>query len=108
ALKTNLALALVAVATTALARDGTIHRAKEHAKNSYIVMLYRDQPAGQIAAELQTRHGGKLTGVMPDLHGFSIEVPNEHVAEAIARDPRVAEVEEDAISHPIGCPRDLK
>src|SRR5580765_3731525 len=100
-------VALVAVSLSAYAGDGKIHRVGKKVPNSYIVMLYQGQPADSIGPELEKRHGGKLQGVMKHLGMFSIHLPNEAAAEALARDPRVAEVEEDEVVHAASCARQL-
>src|SRR6267142_5688782 len=90
-------VAVLAVSLSAYGDDGKIHRVGKKVPNSYIVMLYQGQPADSIGSELEKRHGGKLQGVMKHLGMFSIHLPNETAAEALARDPRVAEVEEDEV-----------
>lgn len=89
------------------AGDGKIHRQPKKVANRYIVMLYTDQPADAIGQELERRHGGKLAAVAKELGMFSIKLPNEAAAEAIARDARVAEVQEDGILEAQACNRTL-
>src|SRR5216684_9145157 len=89
------------------AGDGTIHRMKEKVPSRYMVMLYKGQPTEAIGPEMEKGHGGKVSGIMKELGMFSIDLPNEAAAEAIARDPRVALVQEDGVLHVAGCNRQL-
>src|SRR5258708_27883465 len=100
-------VAVLAVSLSAYGGDGKIHRVGKKVPNSYIVMLYQGQPADSIGPELEKLHGGKLQGGMKHLDLFSIHLPNEAAAEALARDPRVAEVEEDEVVYAADCARQL-
>jgi subtilisin family serine protease len=81
--------------------DGDLRKAsKSPVKGSYIVVLaedaeVRDLPA--MANEMAYKHFGRLGHVYERaLRGFSVEM-TEGQARALARDPRVAWVEEDAV-----------
>ncbi len=67
---------------------------------SYLVMLRDDTPAGQVekvARGLARAHGGSAVALYRHaLRGFAARL-SERAAEALARDPRVALVEEDAV-----------
>ncbi len=79
--------------------NGDLRKAQRAIPGSYIVVLedegIRDLPA--VANEMAAQHGGRL-GFLYEraLRGFSIELP-EGRARALAHDPRVAWVEEDAV-----------
>lgn len=105
--RTAILTVFVLSSLAARAGDGKLHRMTEKVPNSYIVMLYKNQLTDAIGPELEKRHRGKLVAAMKDLYEFSIMLPNEQAAEAIARDPRVEEVQEDSISHLASCPRQL-
>jgi subtilisin family serine protease len=81
--------------------QGDLRKAsKNPVKGSYIVVLeedaeIRDLPA--VASEMAYKHFGRLGHVYERaLRGFSVEM-TEGQARALARDPRVAWVEEDAV-----------
>lgn len=100
-------MAVFAVSLSAYGGDGKIHRVGRKLEKSYIVMLNKGEQAELIGPELEKRHGGKLQGLMKHLDMFSIRLPNEAAAEALARDPRVAEVEEDEVLYAASCNRAL-
>lgn len=102
-----LAAILTLSASTARAGDGTIRRVGEKIANRYIVTLLRGQSADDLGPEFERRHGGKLRFVMKHFGQFSISLPNEAAAEAIASDPRVAEVQEVGVVHAAACCRHL-
>jgi hypothetical protein len=100
-------VALLLLPLVARAGDGTVHRMNEKVPGSYIVMLYKGQPAETIGPELERSHSGKMEAVSSELGMFSIQLPNETAAEAIARDPRVSLVQEDGVLHLQSCYREL-
>jgi hypothetical protein len=64
-------------------------------RDHYIVVLDETADVHGTANDLARRHGGKVLSTWTDaLHGFAIELPAP-AAEALARDKRVALVEED-------------
>jgi subtilisin family serine protease len=100
-------LVLLLVAATGYAGDGVVHGSSKKVPNSYIVMLNRGEGADDVAADLEKRHGGKLTAVFRNLGSFSISLPNEKAAEGISHDPRVEWIEEDGVAELASCFRHL-
>jgi subtilisin family serine protease len=94
----------VAGATTAGAADdshgsGTVERVERPVAGQYVVTLHTDDPAAVLpqAAALSRGHGGQVLDVFPEsLHGFAVEMSDAD-AQALAADPDVASVEENAI-----------
>ncbi len=78
----------------------TIRRHERAVPNSYIVVLKDEAAAGRVralAAQLSRAHGGRLAAIYEHaLKGFSVQL-NEAAAQALARHPSVAYVEEDGI-----------
>src|ERR1051325_3473050 len=95
--------AVLLTAAHAFGGDGRIHHVTEKVPNSYIVFLERGVNANAIAPELANAHGGRVEAVMEHLGMLSMTLGSETAAENIARDPRVASVQEDAILHPASC-----
>ena len=97
--RTLITILVAAVATAAFAGgNGEIRRAAKPIPDSYIVVFdenaVRDVPAA--ASEMARAHGGRLGHVYTRaLQGFSVEL-SEGRARALARDPRVAYIEEDS------------
>jgi subtilisin family serine protease len=79
------------------------HRAKRPIKNEYIVVLNDQTPRGDVEAtakSLAGLHRGSLMGVFRHgLNGFAIRLP-EPAARALAENPKVKFVEENAQSEP--------
>lgn len=94
-----LLFSVVLAASSVRAGESAIHRVAEKVPNSYIVMLRPGQAAAEVAPEAEHRYGGKATHVMDRLGMFAMTLPNEAAAEAIARDPRVLEVQENGVLH---------
>jgi Tol biopolymer transport system component len=78
----------------------TIRRHERAVPNSYIVVLKDEAAAGGVrtpAAQLSHAHGGRLAAIYEHaLKGFSVQL-SEAAAQALARHPSVAYVEEDGI-----------
>jgi subtilisin family serine protease len=84
------------VAQTTAAQPGLVIKAKERAiKDSYIVTFNRGREASELAQELARLHGGRLKHVYRHaLQGAAYDMTAAQ-AEAMARNPWVASVEED-------------
>lgn len=84
------------LAQAAVAQPGLVIKAKGNAiKNSYIVIFNRGRDASELAKELATLHGSKVKHVYHHaLQGAAYEMTAAQ-AEAMARNPWVASVEED-------------
>ncbi len=100
-MKKQLAIAAIVVlavlaAQPAAAQPGLVIKAKEGAiKDSYIVVFNRGREASSLASELAGVHGGKLKHVYRHaLQGAAYDMTAAQ-AEAMARNPWVAAVEED-------------
>jgi serine protease len=89
-----LLLAVVYV-VPAFAGEGRVRRSGKPVPGQYIVVLNEDaHERAAVADEMSRRFGTRTRFVFAGFPGFSFE-GNEHVAQAIARDPRVAWVEEN-------------
>lgn len=82
---------------------GTVRAAKEKVPNEYIVVLNDDALSRSAvvatASEMALRHGGRLLRVFANgVRGYGIEMSAARAAD-LARDPRVAWVEENAVGH---------
>jgi subtilisin family serine protease len=78
---------------------GAVHRVDEPIAGEYIVTLRTTDPAAveARAAELTRGHRGQVLGVYPEsLHGFAVQMSDAD-AQALAADPEVASVEENAV-----------
>jgi subtilisin family serine protease len=105
--RSMLALTIL-VAVPSAAQDDEIRRVRgaRPIPGSYIVVLKEGVAAppgaaglsvSQVAVDLATRHGGTATHYYQyALRGFAVRMP-ETAARALARDPRVEFVEEDAV-----------
>lgn len=86
--------------TQRLGRRPVERHAGSSIPGSYLVVLRDDTPAGQVekvARGLARAHGGSAVAFYRHaLRGFAARL-SERAAEALARDPRVALVEEDAV-----------
>jgi subtilisin family serine protease len=84
------------IAQTTAAQPGLVIKAREKAiKGSYIVIFNRGREASTLANELAVLHGGRLKHVYRHaLQGAAYEMTAAQ-AEAMARNPWVASVEED-------------
>jgi serine protease len=91
----------------ATAASGRVLHVPEKVANSYIVTLNDGERADGVSADLARAHGGAVTAVMSHIGMFAISLPNETAAEAIARDPRVREVQENGILYAAGMCRSL-
>ena len=82
-------------------------KAKRPVNNEYIVVLRKEIPSSDVepvAAALTRLHGGSLMGVFHHaLKGFGIRMP-EAAAIALANNPQVESVEENAQSEPVEQP----
>jgi subtilisin family serine protease len=79
--------------------SGTVERVDASVPGQYIVTLHTDDPAAveAQAAALSRNHRGQVMDVYPEsLHGFSVAMSDAD-AQALAADPNVASVEENAI-----------
>jgi subtilisin family serine protease len=80
------------------------HRAKRPITNEYIVLLNDDIPRKDLdhtAHSLAASHNGEIIGVFQNsLKGFGIRLP-ESAARALANNPQVKTVEENAQSEPV-------
>ena len=87
----------VLIASAAAAQPGLVIKAKERpVKDSYIVVFNQGREASGLAAELAAVHGGKVRQVYQHaLQGAAYEMTAAQ-AEAMARNPWVARVEEDS------------
>jgi subtilisin family serine protease len=90
------------VAQTAAAQTGLVVKAKENPiKGSYVVVFHEGREAAGLAAELAAVHGGKVKHVYRHaLRGAAYEMTAAQ-AEAMARNPWVASVEEDFALVPV-------
>ena len=87
-------LAVVSV-VPAFAGEGRVRRSGKPVAGQYIVVLNEQaHERAAVADEMSRRFGTRTRLVFSGFHGFSFE-GNEHVAQAIANDPRVAWVEEN-------------
>ncbi len=92
------AIALVAIPVIAAGpKDTQIHRVQRPIPDSYIIVFEpRLSNAAVAAEELARAHGARITHIYEAaLKGFSAELP-EAAAQAIARNPNVAYVEQDS------------
>jgi hypothetical protein len=88
----------VITAIPALAGDGRVRRAGKKVPGQYVVVLNELAPGrSAIAAEMSRRFGTRPLIIFDGFPGFSFE-GTEQAAQAIAHDPRVAWVEENAIA----------
>jgi subtilisin family serine protease len=95
-------LAMLPAGAGAAERKASIRRVGEPVPGSYVVMLQPDvTDVPGVATRLAHLHGGRLGYVYSHaIDGFSIEIDRAG-ALAIAADPRVALVEQDAVVHAI-------
>jgi subtilisin family serine protease len=102
-----LILALAPAASTALGGELLMAPAGRAIPDSYIVTLRdgvavkRGGPIGgltvsQVAVDLATRHGGRVTRTYDVIDGFALQLTREQ-AERLAEDPRVERVEQDQV-----------
>src|SRR2546421_9353759 len=79
--------------------EARFRKAKKPNHDEYIVVLDRETPASEVepvANGLAQSHGGSLMGVFRyAIKGFGVRMP-EGAAKALAKDPRVILVEENA------------
>lgn len=84
-----------------------ILKAKRPIAGEYIVVLRKDMPWGEVeptANALARMHGGRLMGIFRHaLKGFGIRLP-ERAAQALANNPQVEFVEENAMNEPLEQP----
>lgn len=96
---TVIAALVFSVFVSILGTNATVRAAAQPARvpGSYIVALRPDVPDVAAAAQdIARTHGGTVTYVYDVvLGGFAINLPNEQAAEAIARNPNVAFVDQD-------------
>ncbi|HYP02747.1 MAG TPA: S8 family serine peptidase [Pyrinomonadaceae bacterium] len=80
--------------------NAIIHKHKQSIAGSYIIVFKDEVPAAAVEAranDLSRRYGGWLTHLYRHaLRGFAVQL-NEQAAEALARNPLVAYVEEDTV-----------
>jgi len=98
-----LAVVLSAIATIAFAGDGIVHHMPEKVANQYVVMAVAGHDVKALSNELAAAHAGRVAAVQEHLGTFTLILPNETAAEHVARDPRIAYVQEDAILHLMDC-----
>jgi len=87
---------MVVMATTAFGGDGSVHRSAKHIPGRYIVVLGSSADAATVATSARSLNGGR--GHHTDdrgSKGLAVEISDAD-AQALARDPRVQSVEEDA------------
>ncbi len=93
---------MLLITATASAAPGVIRHAVEPVPGEYIVVLNADMPGASVASmatEIALQHGGRVRGVFKNgIKGFGLEA-NTTAAQAVAHDPRVAWVEENAYGH---------
>jgi len=99
----GLFLLAFAAAVTVRAGDGTVHRVPEKVPNSYIVIVADGQDVKALSNDIAAAHAGRVAAVQEHLGTFTVVLPNDTAAEHLARDPRVAYVQEDAILHLMDC-----
>lgn len=91
-----LAFAVAATSLEAQSRPPAIRHARVPLPDRFIVVLASDDDPGAVGAETEALFRGRLRFVYRHaVHGFAIRMPRAAAA-ALARDPRVAYVEEDA------------
>lgn len=87
---------VVLLATTAFAGDPNIHRSKNRIPNRYVVVLEAGADTASVANTAHALKSAKIRHTFEKgLKGFSIEASDVD-AQALAADPRVKYVEEDA------------
>jgi len=97
------AIVVSALATAAFAGDGIVHHMPEKVPNQYVVMMVPGHDVKALSNELAAAHAGRVAAVQEHLGTFTLTLPNEKAAEHVARDPRIAYVQEDGILHLMDC-----
>ncbi len=92
-------LLILCLAGPALAGDGTIHKpaGAELIKDRYIVVFNRDGRPDERASQLAAVHGGRVTDVFRYALEGAVYEMTEAQARALATNPNVAWVEQDAV-----------
>ena len=93
------AFAVFATSLEAQSRGPAIRRARSPIPDRFIVVLASNDDPAAVGAESEALYGGRLRFVYRSaVHGFAIRMPAAAAA-ALARDPRVAWIEEDSPVH---------
>jgi hypothetical protein len=91
----------LALATTAFAGDGSIHRMPKHVPHRYIIGMREGESIDDAVSDFGTRPRARVLHALRHVSQVVVEIDSEADAKAISRDPRVAFVQEDGVLEPL-------